>query len=256
MDARDEMHHLLDQVPLVSTGHPVMVFGRGRRRASRRQIIAAVVSSLLLLAALVSVTFPSVRGQLPASGNGRDVAGSIPEGWQTLTAGEIAVSVPAHWHVSRPHDHLDPPAEASVGGPCLQDLYTPTGDSAPEESVAVVYDRPTNGECRPVGFAGPPKRPGLVLFESVRGSSSGVEVRPGVDWFGANSLGERTRIGTLDVWRVADNQPAAQGPNPLAPSTIVSYVADGLYGGLWVSHPDDPVVQRILSTVRPADPAE
>jgi hypothetical protein len=179
----------------------------------------------------------------------------IPNGWQTITAGEIAVSVPPDWEISQPYESFEPPEGARLGGPCHTDLYQPKeadGDRESDASVAVVYDRPTDGVCRAAGFTGPPPRPGLVLFETIRGTVDGVEGQPGGERVDIEDHARRDRIGQLEVWRTVDDERASSDDG----SGIIAYIAAELTGGIWVSHPDAPIIERILATARPAPGAQ
>lgn len=227
-----------------------------RRLVRRRRALAVGGSAVVGLVAVALVVLPEAGPWLPSISDTAERPGAgevqVPAGWVTVTAGEIAVSVPPDWEIARPYEGFEPPVEASLGGPCLSDLYRPYGvgtELQPQGPVAVVHDRPTDGGCRAVGFSGPPPRPGLVLFETIRRAVDGVEGQPG--WERVDGIEQRAvrhRIGQLEVWRHVDDAQSSD----LAPSGIVSYVPVELQGGLWVSHPDDLVVQQILATTRPA----
>lgn len=256
MDVRERISHLVSEVRPLPGGDAEATFRRGRRRVGRRRILAAGGVAVVAAVAAISVAFPDDGlSRLPLIGDAPETVDvDIPNGWQTITAGEIAVSVPPDWEISRPYDTFEPPEGASLGGPCHTDLYQPPradGDLVPEVPVAVVYDRPTDGACQLIGFSGPPPRPGLVIFETIRGTVDGLEGQPGGERVDIEEHARRDRIGQLEVWRT-DAERVSDEDDP----GIVAYVAAELTGGIWVSHPDDPIVERILATARPASDAE
>jgi hypothetical protein len=259
MDVRDRLRQLMDDIPPLADGDPEATFGSARQRVRRRRTLAlggggavALVVVALLVLADVGPRLPLISDTPDASDTGVE---QVPAGWVTITAGEIAVSVPPDWEVLRRYENFVPPEGTALGGPCYTDLYRPGGlggEPQPQVPVAVVYGQPTDGACPLIGFEGPPPRPGLVLFETIRGTVDGVEGQPGSERVDIEQRAVQDRIGQLKVWRSVDDE---QGSD-LEPSGIVSYVPVELQGGLWVSHPDDPVVQRILTTARPADGTE
>jgi hypothetical protein len=258
MDVRDRLRQLMDEIPPLPQGDPEATFGQGRRRVRRRRTLAAGGSVVVGLVAVALVVLPGAGPRLPLISDTPDAPETgvvqVPAGWVTITAGEIAVSVPPDWEIDRRFGHSEPPEGVSVGGPCISDLYRFPGagtELEPRVPVAVVYDRPTDGVCPAIGFSGPPPRPGLVLFETIRGTVDGVEDQPGWERVDIEQRAVRDRIGQLQVWRTVDDEQSSD----LEPSGIVSYVPVELQGGLWVSHPDDHVVQQILTTARPADDA-
>lgn len=220
-----------------------------RRRTRRRT--ASVVAVVVLVAAGVPVVASTVGDPAPPPAitdrpEGRDDA-VVPDGWVTLTAGELAVSVPPDWRLEvrnelppTPDGHPEP---ALLGGPCVGDLYLPAGDEAPR---AVVSPQPTSGLCNLLEPSGPPAAPGLVLYDEVHISPEDEEY-PGQSWLrSAGASGERTTIGhDVEVWRTD----VGGGPDG-ADGFYTSFVATDGGGGLYVSHLDDPVVQRVLASVR------
>lgn len=258
MDVRARLRELMDASPPPPEGGPAATFGQGRRWVRRRHSLAAGGAVTVLLVAVSLVVLPDAGPHLPPIGETPETPGSeeaqVPAGWATITAGQIAVSIPPDWEISRRYEDFEPPQGASLGGPCLADLYRPQGlDGEPQPQVptAVVYDRPTDGACRAVGFDGPPPRPGLVLFETILGLADGVEDQPGWERVDIEHRAVQGSIGQLAVWRDVDEERRSD----LEPSGAVLYVPVELQGGLWVSHPDDPIVQRVLATARPADHA-
>lgn len=187
---------------------------------------------------------------------------AIPDGWQTLTAGEIAVSVPEDWEVYHmgavelPLDSHAAPEALRFGGPCLDNLYRVfSSDGTPvlQPPAAVVYDTPTDGVClgnREISV--PPPQPGLVLYTTIRHPDLAMAAQPSRERVDIEQRAEPDRIGVLDVWRVVDDESVGD----LESLGIVSYVAMNLTGGIWVAHTDDPVVERILDTARPATAEE
>lgn len=285
MDVRERIEELVaGTAVLPPTEEPSTVFARGRRRAGRRRTVIAGgalgVAGVVVAAAVALAVLPGGATQLPIIGDGPEPGEdaeigdgadiddtpdpdevTIPDGWQTLTAGEIAVSVPPDWEVVRPLESLpfdphDAPENAAVGGPCHYTLYPDVFRSddrpRPEGPMAVVYDAPTDGACRLIGISGPPPRPGLVLYETQRGIVDGVEDQLGAELVDIEQRAERDRIGAIEVWRTVDDEQTSD----LEPSGMVFYVAAELTGGIWVAHPEDPVVQRILATARPIAGAE
>lgn len=256
MDVRERINNLVSEVRPLPGGDAEATFRRGRRRVRRRRILAAGGSAVVVAVAVVWVALPDAGSRLPLIGDTPEsVDVEIPDGWQTITAGEIAVSIPPDWDVSRPYDAFKPPEGASLGGPCHTDLYQPREADGDEDSgvpVAVVYDRPTDGVCRLIGFSGPPPRPGLVLFETIRGTVDGLERQPGGERVDIEDHARRDQIGQLEVWRTEDDDQA----NDVDGSGIVAYIAAELTGGIWVSHPNDTIVERILATARPAPGAQ
>lgn len=156
-------------------------------------------------------------------------------GWQEVDNGRIALLVPPDWQVRRVVNHALQQPGAHMGGPCLYDLYR--GDdfapfTADDPSPIVVYDFPTDGGCRAIGIERPPPLPGIALFV---GSNHPRPPTP---------VGTQTRIGTLDVITGTVD----------ADLDIVGYWATDGTAGLYVSHPQDPVIQHILFTARPVTP--
>lgn len=250
MDIGERIQRFVNETPALAAGDPRQVFRGGRRRVWRRRVVAASGTAAVVMVAVALVGLPGRGGtQLPVIGDTPEFAHeAVPDGWQTVTAGEIAVSIPPDWEISRPYEDFEPPDGAALGGPCLADLHSPQGlggEPTPDVPVAVVYDRPTDGACNAIGFSGPPPRPGLVLYEGIRTDAG----ETGWERHTHEKDGERDRIGQLDVWRVIDDEPVSD----LEASGIASYVPVELSGGLMVSHPDDPIVQRVLATARPAE---
>lgn len=213
-------------------------------------VAGAVVGSVLALQGLVyDRTVPPVVDQPPPTD---DEGVEIPEGWVTLRAGDLAVSVPPEWEVVDRYAGRSVPGP--IGGPCVNDLHAPNHGAEPATApVAVVYDRPTSGFCRGPGYDGGPAQPGLVLYVGIDATvATGRTVEDGRLSSGVTG-GERDRIGSVDVRRVGDPDGRISSVDEW--TGIVRYVPVDLTGALWVSHADDPVVQRILSTVRERDPS-
>lgn len=255
MDIPNRIKNMINEVPPLAEGDADMTYRDGRRRLRIRRVVAlGGTAAVAVIAIALAVVLPDSQTQPPTvadtPGNG-DV--QIPEGWETITAGEIALSVPPDWEISRPFEDVDvtDTPENETWGICSNILYgTPASGYTPRPApVAVVYDQPAATLCEMIGFDGPPEQPGIVLFETLLGPVDGVEDQPGFERIDIEEHAERDQIGALEVWRTIDDEPVSD----LAPSGITTYVPVELRGGLWVAHPDDATVQRVLATARPAE---
>lgn len=212
---------------------------RGRRRTVA--LLAAVVAVTLAVAVALAVDRdPATPGGAVAPVAAGEAAAEVvvPDGWLTVTGGGLAVSFPPDWRVERPWA-IPPEMEegGSLGGPCAADLVRPhLADDAPYEGpVAVVLDVGTDGTCDGADQA-VPQHPALLLYTEVREPGGG----PRVDLVEARRDGTEERIGSVEVLRRDTDD------------GVTRFVATHQTGGLWVSFPDDPIVQQILATVRPA----
>lgn len=229
-----------------------------RRTVRTRSTLTGGVLAVLVAAALV------VPGAIGGPGPSPDIADQppvpeveIPDGWVTVTAGELAISIPPDWEIETP-EIVGPGADdpdVVIGGPCLGDLYR-RGD--PPAPTAVVYDGPTSGACSLIGYAGSPPVPGIVLYETILGTVDGDQDRTGAELVDIDERGGvRDRVGAVEVWRTGDGErtPVAADEMPvtdLESKGVVSLVGAELVGGLLVAHVDDPQVQAALATLRPA----
>lgn len=238
------------------------VVAAGARRQTRRRR-AAVAGGTVLAVIAAAVVVPGVLG---GPGPAPDIADQpqvaevdIPDGWVTLTAGELAISVPPTWDVEINRLPDEPVEDVYRAGPCISDLEQPGTRPDDDRSRAVVYDNPSDGACN-LALSPRPDRPGIVLHAGLYGSVDGVDRQPGAELVDIDERAVRDRLGAVEVWRSLPSDPDDEYdrfdedlPEEYTRGvTVETYVAAQLIGGLWVADPDDPEVQDIVATLRPA----
>jgi len=206
---------------------------RGRRRRRTRQVVgSAAAAGVLVGVALVGAnvlplpTVPSVADQPDATSA---PAVDIPEGWNTVVAGDLALSIPPDWIMAV----VENAGEASNDGLCRVAIPPADGvDDADRPAGSVMVDilPPVSFPCSPSELDRLPDRP-TVWFLST--SQSEQELAD------AQERGSPDRLGTVEGWRVEH-------------APLVQFVADDLSGELWLSPPDDSDLAAVLATLRPA----
>ncbi len=241
---------------------PSEVVGEGRRRVIGARIATSLVVALVAAVAAISVPplfdeeverSPEIADHPPEDGDGVAEDGNeppsdtdVPDGWRTLTAGGLAVSVPDEWTV----DVREPSSDEDVvdEGPCFYDLYGGISfDEMLTDPLAVVYPYVTDNLCYYVGLPDrAPAHPSIVLYGPTREPGSQEPATDEPDRLEAQRVedeGERDRIGTVDVWRITHDH-------------STEFITVDWEGGLFVSHVDERLVQEVLATVRPAEATE
>jgi hypothetical protein len=189
-------------------------------RHGRTTVITAVVASVVL--AVSACTGPA----------GQRSPAAIPEGWVTLSAGDLEVSVPPEWDVKTVELPEGAGSDAVLGGPCSYDLQGGP-DAVLERPLAVVYvDEPTldepGGGCLAISSTTPPAHPAILIYPTAgRTEPDGAATE---------------RVGAVDAVR---GEGGASWVTEFVPTDLAS-------GALQITHEDDPVVQRIMETARPA----
>lgn len=209
----------------------------GRRRARWLVVAVSSASAVLAAAALLAVMLanasqvPEIVEEVPMSGTRKSPA---TQDWQRLAAGNLSIAVPPDWDLNVVEPHRP---EVIQGGPCAYDLYGGveglSGKGMPRPR-AVVYPSETTGVCRAIRLPDrAPQRPSLVIYAGAPGRYDELDLR---------RIGVQARIGDVEARRIQHEH-------------YVEFVLTDHPGGLWVSHPEDPVVQRILETAELVDDA-
>lgn len=268
-DLRTLLHD--DATPPTRPLDPGDVVATAERRTRRDRRWRAATGAVAVLAVLGGTTIavtgggpavPEVTDEPPSEServSGPTDEVEIPDGWVTVTAGELAISVPPDWEV----DEVDPaagaPGDAYLGGPCQSDVLPPDGPRIR------AYTSPSHGVCNLLPGT-PTEHAGIVLYEAILGTVDGEPDQRDGELNDIDQHAVRERIGSIEMWRrtgggeeLVGRQPTPlEEPQPdfdVGLDGFASFVAADLVGGLWVSDVDDPTIQQILATLRPADGA-
>lgn len=155
MSDLDQRLRSLAETPVPAPSGVHKLVGRVHRLRRRRRVVQATGAGLtLVLVAGLGVTVAELVSRpsvLLGPGEEQTEIG-VPEGWQTITAGGAALSVPADWPVTqvRMPGPMPHPEHIFRGGPAAyvaDQFYTPTGPPAEEDAPprsAGVYAYPAH----------------------------------------------------------------------------------------------------------------
>jgi hypothetical protein len=215
---------------------------RGRRRRRTRHVVASTAAAGALVGvAMVGASLlatpqpPTVADQPDQPEQSFPEHIEIPEGWTTVIAGDLALSVPPDWSIA----FTNAPGSSSDDGTCRIAIPPPEdspqpdgldGPAPPAGGVMVDLGPPVQSPCSPRVLDTPAVRPTVWLLDASR---SGEEVAD------AQKTGEPVRLGTVDAWRV-DRSP------------FVQFVGDNVSGVVWAAPAGHSDLDAVLRTVRRA----
>lgn len=210
---------------------------RGRRRRRARHVVAptaaagALVGIVMVGASVLgSPQAPTVADQPDGSS---PPAVEIPDGWTTVVAGDLAMSVPPDWTfaITTGPDTSSDQRVCRIAMPPSTDADE-LGPSA--GGVMVDLGPPVQSPCSPEVLNTTAVRPTVWLVSTSRSEN---------ELDAARESGTPVRLGTVDAWRV-DRSP------------FVQFVVKDLSRVVWAAPAGHPNLDAVLNTVRPATDEE